>query len=180
MASKKHYVIVSLTLGIIAACSAGLISVANLITKNRIAQNEVNKINSGIREIFGKNAIISSEFDKKDAGFVNEYKYVSYVYEVADDSENEIGYAFRTTGSNMYGKISLIVGYRTNGQLLMGFTVVTNEQTYATTLVDKYITPVNDKTRALDDVNCGATYGAKLVRDMVEEAKKAAEELWKE
>ena len=180
MASKKHYLIVSLTLGIIAACSAGLISVANLVTKDRIVRNEANKISGGIREIFGKNAIITSEFDKNDAGFVNEYKYVTYIYEVADESEKEIGYAFRTTGSNMYGKISLIVGYQTSGQLLMGFTVVTNEQTYATTLVDKYIVPVNEHNRELDDVSCGATYGAKLVRDMVQEAKKAAEELWKE
>ena len=66
MASKKHYIITSLTFGAIAAGSAALIGVTNLITKDQIAKNEKNKIKAGICEIFGKSATISSDFALKD------------------------------------------------------------------------------------------------------------------
>ena len=56
MASKKHYILTSLTLGIIAASSALLIGASNILTKNKIAENEQNKINSGIAAIFGDSA----------------------------------------------------------------------------------------------------------------------------
>ena len=40
--------------------------------------------------------------------------------------------------------------------------------------MENYIDPLNKNPKdpkRLDDVSCGATYGAKLVRDMVTEAK---------
>ena len=179
MASKKHYIITSITLGLIGAASAALIGVANMITRDKIIQNEKDKVESGIKGIFGNSSLVLQEFDKKDAG-LEDYKYVEYVYSIGSDKDTEIGYAFRTTGSNMYGKISLIVGVEKASQSFMNLSIVTNEQTYASTLVDKYIDPLNDHTRDLDDVTCGATYGAKLVREMVNEAVDAAKELWKE
>ena len=100
MASKKRYIITSITLGAIAAASAALIGVTNLVTREQIKKNEKNKIQAGIAEIFGKTATISSEFA------VKEYKYTSYAYEVSSEQSND-DVALRTTGSNMYGKISL-------------------------------------------------------------------------
>ena len=173
MASKKHYIITSITLGLIAASSAALIGVANLITRDKIAQNEQNKITSGINEIFGKNSKIAGE-----SSVDGDYKYVNYLYTVHGESDQIIGYAFRTTGSNMYGKISLIVGFGESSHNFEGLSIVINEQTYASTLVDNYINPVNAGTREIEDVSCGATYGAKLVRDMVNEANEAAQEIW--
>ena len=164
---KKHYIITALTLGCIAAVSGGIIGLTNLITKDRIAQNEVNKINDGIVEIFDKNSVASEE-----KHLDGEYKYVQYYYEVKNNDEL-VGYAFRTTGSNMYGKISLLVGFHHATEEFKGLSIIVNEQTYATTLVDNYITPLNDGERQLEDVDCGATYGAKLVRDMVNEARTA-------
>ena len=73
----------------------------------------------------------------------------------------------------MYGKITLIVGMNSTYQFVK-LSVVVNEQTYASTLVDNYINPLNDGSGNIDDVSCGATYGAKLVRDMVNEATDAA------
>lgn len=179
MANKKHYVITSITLGAIAAVSAGLIGLTNMLTRNQIAVNAKNKINAGISEIFGKSASISEELTNSEAGLLENYSYVEYVYTVQDDSEKDLGYAFRTTGYNMYGKVSLIVGFGKEEHSFLGLSIVVNEQTYASTLVEKYIDPLNDGDRDLDDVSCGATYGAKLVRDMVNEASKAADELWK-
>ena len=168
---KKHYIITALTLGCIAAVSGGIIGLTNLITKDRIAQNEKNKINEGIVEIFDKNAVASEE-----KSLTGVYKYVEYYYDVKNGDEL-VGYAFRTTGSNMYGKISLLVGYTYGTESFKGLSVIVNEQTYATTLVDNYITPLTDGERQLEDVDCGATYGARLVRDMVNEAREAVGEI---
>lgn len=170
MANSKKYIITSLTLGAIAAVSAGLIGLTNLLTNKQIIKNEENKIKAGIAEIFGKNAEVLRQFD------INGYKYTNYAYEVTNDEINTCTYALRTTGSNMYGKISLIVGLKDAGEgfYFQGLYLITNEQTYASTLVDNYIDPLNDGDRELDDVSCGATYGAKLVRDMVNEATEVA------
>ena len=173
MPDKKHYIITSITLGIIGAASAGLIGVTNLITKEQIKKNEKNKISQGIAAIFGENSSISDEYEVKD------FKYTNYAYEISTP-DNASDYALRTTGSNMYGKISLIVGVRSmpvegSGigfeSVFVGIYVISNEQTYASTLEENYIDPLNDGDVNLDDVSCGATYGAKLIRDMVNEAK---------
>ena len=59
--SKKHYIMTAITLGAIAAVSAGLIGLANLVTKDKIAKNEYNKTMSGIASIFGEKAEIEKE-----------------------------------------------------------------------------------------------------------------------
>ena len=167
MSNKKHYIITSITLGLIGAASGALIGLSNLATKNAIAKNEINKINQGIAAIFGDNSSISDSED------ITGYKYTNHLYHV--DIDGQMGLALRTSGSNMYGKLSLIVGFKDDK--FIGFYVVVNEQTYASTLVENYINTVNDGSRSLDDVTCGATYGAKLARDMVNEAKEVMEKV---
>ena len=174
--SKKHYIITGLTLGVIAAASAALIGVTNLVTKDRIAKNEQAKIQVGIVSIYGEDATI------KEERAIADYKYTNYVYEI-ESPANAPKFVFRTTGSNMYGKISMLVGLNqdvsNNEFILVDVYLITNEQTYASTLEENYIDSLNEGTRDLDDVSCGATYGAKLVRDMVEDAKTAALEIYK-
>ena len=168
---KKHYVIVSITLGSIALCSALLISLTNLLTKDQIAINEQNKLNNGIKEIYGDNASIKDESDLKDGG----YTYVNYMYVIGSEDVT-MGYALRTTGYNSYGKMSLIVGFN-NACAYIGFYVITNEQSFATDLERDYIIPVQNDERELDDVKCGATFGATLVRNMITEANEVITEL---
>ena len=175
----KKYIMTSIVLGSIAAASGILIGATNLITKERIAQNEKDKVQQGIASIFKQNSINYEEYSLEEAGLSGDYKYVTTLYTVKDNDGNDLGLVFKTSGSNMYGKISLIAGYDKESQAFLNLSLIVNEQTYATTLVDNYINPLNDGTRDLDDVTCGATYGAKLVRDMVNEAGKAAEEYWK-
>ena len=167
MANTKHYLIVSLTLGSIAAVSALLIAGTHLLTKDIITQNDEDKIDSGIQFIFGENAKRKDESEIKD-----KYQYVDYVYEI--ESDKDLGYVFRTTGKNMYGKITLIVGFDLVNQFVSMKTIV-NEQTY-TKEVEKFVADVDDSKRDIEDVSCGATYGAKLVRDMVNEAELASKE----
>ena len=169
----KKYILTSLTLGLIAGSGALLISGTNMLTKNTIAQNEQNKINSGILTLYEsyQNPSIGNDTDLSD----EDYKYVNhiyYIYTSNDANVDPIGYAFRTTGLNMYGKISLIVGFSYE-KVFLGISTIINEQTYASTLVDNYINPLNENKRDLEDVSCGATYGARLVRDMINEASEA-------
>lgn len=168
MSDKKRYIITAVTLGLIAAVSGGLIGLVNLLTKNQIIQNEKNKINAGISEIFA-DEIEEIAIDKEEE--ISGYKYVNTIYSLS----NTDVVAFRTTGSNMYGKISLLVGYHnyanSTDPIFSGLVMIVDEQTYATTLEENYIDPLNKDERDLSDVSCGATYGAKLVRAMVEEAK---------
>ena len=173
MANANKYILTGVILGSIAAVAAGLIAVTNLITEEKIKQNEANKISAGITQIFGDSAVIKSEDD------LSSYNYVVHYYEVSNSNDEFLGYAFKSEGSNMYGKISLIAGFDATSHNFKSLYLVTNEQTYASTLVDKYITPLNANQRDVEDVNCGATYGAKLVRDMVNEANQVAEEFWK-
>lgn len=170
MPNRKKYIITSITLGAIAAASAALIGVTNLLTAQNIKKNEKNKINAGIASIFGKN---SSIIDEKD---IKEYQYTNHSYVVKTES-SESDLALRTTGSNLYGKISMLVGLKDQGEsgyVFVGIYLITNEQTYAATLEDNYIDPLNKGDRSLEDVSCGATYGAKLIRDMVNEAIEVA------
>ena len=163
MASKKHYVIVSVTLGCIAMASAILIGATNLLTADRIAKNKDKKITDGITEIFG-------EIDIPKSINLKGYDYVTKYYDL-----NENRYAFITEGSNMYGKVSLVIGFEEIE--FKKLAIITNDQTYASTLEENYISSINADSTKMDDVDCGATYGATLVRNMINDAKKAAEDL---
>ena len=167
MASKKHYILVSITLGAIAAVAAGVIGLTNLVTKDRIAENEQKRIQAGIVDIFGENAEIVEEFTVKNQG------YVVYGYQIKNDESELDKYALRTTGSNSYGKVSLLVGVsedsETHDFAFTALSVIVNEQTYASTLEDEYLDVINEGGD-INDVNCGATYGAKLVREMINQS----------
>lgn len=173
MPNAKKYILTSVVLGSIAAVAAGLIAATNLLTAGKIKQNEIDAVNKGINEIFASGVVTSEES-------VSGYSYVNYCYKV-DYKKGDLemhGNAFRCEGSNMYGKISLIAGFDVESQSYMSLYLVKNEQTYASTLVNNYVEPLNANQRDVEDVSCGATYGAKLVRDMVNEAKVAANALW--
>ena len=177
--NKMHYIMTSITLGIIAASSGLLIGLTNLATAKQIDINKEKKINAGITAIFGENAEISTRSELKNN------KYTNYVYKVKIEGESINKIALRTSGSNSYGKITLLIGlaeYTLPDTDITEFVfqstyVIEDEQTYASTLEDKYIDLINSKDtngRDYKDVSCGATYGAKLVRDMIDEAKEVA------
>ena len=76
MANTKHIIITSISLGLIAAGSAALIGVANLITRDRIEKNKQIKIDQGIARIFGEGSSKTEDFD------LTEYKYSNHFYRV--------------------------------------------------------------------------------------------------
>ena len=163
--NAKKYILTALTLGAIAAASAGLIGVVNLLTRDEIKKNEEKTFNKGITAIFGDGST-SSTFHNGKA-----LTYVVASYHVDNANGENIGWAVKTEGSNMYGKISMIAGFDYDTKSFKGIYLIKNEQTYASTLVDYYVDPLNGGARQLDDVSCGATYGATLVKDMIKDAQ---------
>ena len=172
MSNVKKYVLTAITLGLIAMASGLLIGATNLITAERIEKNNQLKIEKGIKEVLQTSD--NPYIYEMDNGSLDGYKYLDKCYGVQADKDTPsfVGVAFLTSGSNMYGKVSLIIGFGAD-QSFKGVYFVTNEQTYASTLVENYIDPINAGTREIEDVKCGATYGATLVKDMINEAKDA-------
>ena len=172
--STKKYLITAVTLGLIAAGGALLIAGTNMFTRGPIEENKIKTINKGLATIYETDSLKTSELtlDK-------EFDYViSSYYEVKDEADTPLGYAFKTEGSNAYGKVSLIVGFNVN-YVYKGVAVVENGQSFASTLNKKYLNPLIKEGKTVDevDVSCGATYGATLVHDMVKSATSAAEYL---
>ena len=176
MPDIKKYLFTGLTLGAIAMASGLLIAGTNLITRDQIKANEQKTINNGLTSIYEVENLNSNLVElPEDQKF--DYVLSSY-YEVKNANNEPVGYAFRTKGSNSYGSISLIVGFNTN-YIYQGVAVVENGQSFASTLQKNYLNPLIKEHKSLNevDVSCGATFGAKLTRDMINDAYKAAEYL---
>ncbi len=150
-----------LVLFAIAGISATLVSVVNRFTSEVISKNNIEKENRLLREIY-PTGDISSPVEIND-GHIEKYWVIS--------KENE-GRIYKCSGKNAYGSIVLLVGVSSEFKLgRMSF--IDLNQSYAQTLKDNYITPytnASNKEAALDNVNCGATFGAKLIKEMVLEA----------
>ena len=173
MASNiKKYIVTAITLGAIAMTSGLLVAGTNLITRDRIGEYEESQINQGIQDIFDDHNDAHYTMVEEVERNKTTNKYVTSVYYVWGEKQSEseeapfYGWAFKTVGSNNYGKVSLIIGFNKD-RIYKNISVVTNEQSFASTLKKKYIIKVQTKEREITDVSCGATYGAKLVRDMV-------------
>ena len=172
--NTKKYLTTAVTLGLIAAGGALLIAGTNMLTRDSIKANEAKAINNGLAAIYDTESLKTSE-----ATLDKEFEYViSSYYVVKDEADAPLGYAFKTEGFNAYGKISLIVGFNAN-YVYKGVAVVENGQSFASTLQKKYLNPLVKEDKTIDevDVSCGATYGAKLTRSMIESANSAAEYL---
>ena len=179
MSNMKKYLMTAVVLGSIAMASGLLIGATNLVTSGPIAAYEKNQINNGIKAIFSdcEHLYYSNDEDieiDKDNPYVN---HIYYLYDGTNENDYDnafVGFALKTEGSNSYGKIALIVGFDASANY-ESISVIKNEQSFASTLNKKYINKVKVKEREIDDVSCGATYGAKLVRDMIKNAQSIVE-----
>lgn len=168
MFNKKHIIMTGIILASIAAGSGALIGLTNLLTKNIIANSEEKKVKEGLAYIYGEDMTYSGAIDiKKD----DNSNYLDCYYTAVKNDELH-GYIFKASGSNMYGKISLLVGISPY-MSIDRISLIIDEQTYASTLEEEYIDKYNNGDVPFDevDVKCGATYGATLVKNMVNQAK---------
>lgn len=177
---KKNLLIASI-LGSICLVCALLIALIDIATKDKIAQNTRETELATIKEIF-ENYDDSKSKELESSGNINKK------IQAFDSNNNELGYLYNVSGKNAYGSISLMVAVVDDK--LYQVEILENTQSFASTVYSYFKTtyPSSADTSvhvgaysstdvtvgsltASDveniDVSCGATYGAKLIRDLV-------------
>ncbi|MCH3910071.1 MAG: hypothetical protein LKF75_00630 [Bacilli bacterium] len=159
--------------GILAAicgASALLITLSNVIASPIIKANEEAKISTAIDFIYPSKAALSDKIEISGGSYVTGYYNV-----YGDTSKSDLlGTCFAGVGSNSYGEISLLVGVsgdKTSPTLGKVY-LINDEQTKKTELEDVYLDRYNNSpsTTTLANTSSGATYGAKLIKSIVEES----------
>ncbi|MCI1735548.1 MAG: hypothetical protein LKM30_07450 [Bacilli bacterium] len=162
----KKYVKVSLTLGIIASVSAGLIGLVNALTAPLIQANSLKAERTALLAIYGGTTDDYADVDI--SGLTAKPSYVQKVWTYSDGN-----YVAKAYGKNGYGTITLVVGISKDGSLGK-MSLIDDTETYKNKLEPNYVdvyNTANNKDSALADVKCGATFGATLIKNMVSEAK---------
>lgn len=158
----KKVITCGLVLFAIAGISSCLVSVVNHFTSSVISKNANEKENASLREIY-PTGDISSPIEVNG-------EHVEKYWIVTNENSGRI---YKCSGKNAYGSITLLVGISSSYSLgRMSFLEL--NQSYAQTLKDNYIANYDsssNKEEALNSVNCGATFGAKLIKSLVDEAK---------
>ncbi len=159
----------ALTLGIIAGTAALLIGLTNMVTAPIIEANANAAENEGLTQVFDGD-YTTEEIEDLDT---SSYSYIEKIWIAYESGSNsQLGYIYKTTGSNTYGSVSILLGISGEGDLGTMY-VLENSESYATTLQSNYIDVYNasdDKNNAIYDVSCGATVGATLIKNMANEA----------
>lgn len=169
--STKKYLKVSLTLGAICSVSAVLIGLVNFLTADTITANENATVVSGLKNIYPDAEFGSVVTLNDDSYSVTGYSVKIVSYWVASENDAEVGYVFKTSGSNTYGSITMLIGVSEAG--LGTIYLVSSGQT-RTDYVSGYLTPYNEGTSKdtdIDSVSCGATYAATLISKMAHGAQ---------
>ncbi len=116
----------------------------------------------------------------------SELKYVTKVWSArktkdgktdnVSDKDELVGYVARVYGKNGYGALDLLVGVKADGSLSK-LCIIEDSMSYKSKVESDYIDPYNaqadgdDKENALDNVKCGATFAATIVKNGLLEAK---------
>lgn len=170
----KKTIKIAAILGCFAAIGGVSIALVNSFTAERIKNNRIEKEEKGLAKVFGSLGKCDPKGKKEIESTEKTYLLAYYPVSDTSDESNLIGRIYSTSGTNSYGGVSLLVGL-TSEFALYNLVVMENTESYAVTLVENYLNPLiasPNKDNDLNSVKCGATYGAKLVRDMVNEAKK--------
>lgn len=172
----KKFIRTALVLGLISGISAGLVGVVYAITAPKIAENDATNKTGGMVQIYGGSATdyIEDENVKTyiDNGLLS---YVTGVYTFNGEGENNGKKVIAGEGSNSYGEISLMIGVSSDGNELGQLVIVKNTESYKSTLENNYINLYQNasdsasRKTALDNISCGATFGATLIRNIVNE-----------
>ena len=177
---KKNLLIASI-LGSICLICALLIALIDIATKNKIEQNTRETELATIKEIF-------ADYDDANSKELEANGSINKKIKAYDKNNNELGYLYNVSGKNAYGSISLMIAVVDDK--LYQVEILENTQSFASTVYSYFKTTYPSSTdtavhvgayssndvvigslTASDveniDVSCGATYGAKLIRDLV-------------
>ena len=154
----------ALVLCLICGICALLIASINLLTAPIIENNKIKTQDKACSEIYPN--MNYEEVELNNASSEIEKKWI------AKDGDTLKGYIYSVSGKNSYGNISLLVGINTDGSVER-VVLTTNTQSYAR-VVKNHVADVynNGHVTSLDDVDvkCGATYGATLVKELIQVA----------
>lgn len=163
--SFKNIFKIAIVLMLVAGLSGALIVLVNKITAPIILENEIKQEQKAQEAIFkGANFTSLAEFSEGDIVKVSK----------ASIDGDAIGYVYRLSGKNAYGVVSILIGINNDG-VVSKVVFLENGQSFATKL-DAH---VNNTYQSLDidgsnigdvDVKCGATFGAKLVKRLIQSA----------
>lgn len=183
-----HSLVVGGILCAVGAAAALLVGLTNLVTEPVIAENERVALESALSECFKNEDLKFTKEGEEDIvlNSVEGHEYLTGYYICYDAQDAVYGYAFRGDGSNTYGSIDLLVGLRQDdaGELVYGYIgLISDTQSFKTKLEGNYVADYNDDPGedSLNDTTCGATYGAKLIKNIVNDAISyyQGSELWK-
>lgn len=141
-----------------------LIAGGDLLTKDTIAKNKIEKESKGLRKIFGEEATYGEAVAVTD-----ETRPTLQKYWTVQLGGTELGRVYSASGKNAYGDVSLLIGIYADYSLGTIY-VLENTESYGTTLQENYLDVYDasdNKEEAVEQVSCGATYGAKLCREMI-------------
>jgi electron transport complex protein RnfG len=127
----KYILKLTLTLLITCVIVAGILGYVNSITKDKIAQFNLDKTNSALADVFQKAS--NPKFDEIDVTDDMTTAAASYsttlegVYTVTD-SGSDAGYAVKIVASGSQGNIEMVVGVDTKGAVT-GVSIVSSAET---------------------------------------------------
>ena len=182
----KNYLRISVILGAIALVCAAILAALNMLTSPVIAKNDEKKETETIQAIYSNYDSEKSTVESLDG--LNDSITKKII--AKDSSDKVLGTLYTVTGKNAYGTITLMVAISTNNTVYQ-VEFLENGQSFASTVnshvksnyhsskEEAYeLNPYSDGNQVevgeltQDDVKnvnvkCGATYGATLVKDLV-------------
>lgn len=184
----KHYFAVGGILCAIGGVSALLIGLTNMLTSKSIEKHQLQKEQAALKEVFinddGEVPIDllfedKTEINNEDEKFNKLLCYWNVKSsEEKDGVDTKYGYVFKSEGAdkNNYGSITMLVAID-NDFKIGKISIIKNTESYATTVQKDYVDPYNKGDITLNDVTCGATYGATVIKEMAESASLYAKEV---
>ena len=179
----KKMLHLSIVLSSIGVAAAILISGTYLLTKDRVALNQKIALEKALKDsskpfIQGKE--VNFEKGEKELSSWKNRQYVGSYY-LANENDSPLAYCFLNEGKNQYGNIKLVisfsgltkVGEEISGEVQYGrISFIEDGQSFKSFLEGNYVNPFNKSLNpdVLSDLHCGATYGSRLVKAMIDES----------
>lgn len=164
MSNYKSYLKTGLILAAITAICGIMIALLNGVTAPIIEENNYKKEQETLALIFYGATFENLEIKENDSK-------INKVY-LAKVNDEILGYVYLVSGKNAYGTIELMIGISDGS--VCAVEIITNTQSFSK-VVNQYVNDldnldINNQNIEDLDVKCGATYGAKLVKELIKVA----------
>lgn len=172
----SYFLKIGLTLLVITALIAGMLAAVNMITKDKIGENQLSEQNAAIQSVYGEGEIsteeVSGDFPEN----------IGKVLSVTQNGESA-GYCFEVNTAGYGGNIKMMVGINADGTV-RGIGIVEMSETagLGSRINDgEYLSQYGGKSGSLTlsdvDVITGSTVSSKAVMNGVNDALSAFAEM---